>query len=73
MSMQNLMNQLMKSQNPMAMVMNMLPDQNLKATFSNLMASKTDEEKAQQLADFCNQNGITKAQLSRAFKNIQHS
>ena len=53
--------------------MNMLPNQGLKTTFSNLMDSNTDEEKAQKLADFCNKNGITKQQLAQAFKNIQHS
>ena len=41
----------------------MLPNQNLKTTFSNLMESKTDEERAQKIADICNQNGITKQQL----------
>ena len=69
MSLQNIMNQLSKSENPMAMVMNMLPNQNLKATFSNLMASNTDEEKAQKIADLCNQNGITKQQLVNALNN----
>ena len=69
MSIQNIMNQLMKSQNPTAMIMNMLPNQNLKTTFSNLMESKTDEERAQKIADICNQNGITKQQLIDALNN----
>lgn len=51
------------------MVMNMLPNQNLKTTFSNLMNSGTDEEKAQKIADLCNQNGITKHQLINALNN----
>ena len=55
------------------MVMNMLPNQNLKATFSNLMASNTDEEKAQKIADLCNQNGITKQQLINALNNNNFS
>ena len=69
MSIQNIMNQLMKSQNPTAMIMNMLPNQNLKTTFSNLMESKTDEERAQKIADICNQNRITKQQLMNALNN----
>ena len=69
MSIQNLMSQLSKSKNPMSMVMNMLPNQNLKTTFSNLMNSGTDEEKAQKIADLCNQNGITKRQLINALNN----
>lgn len=69
MSIQNLVSQLSKSQNPMAMVMNMLPNQNLKTTFSSLMNSNTDEEKAQKIADLCNKNGITKQQLINAINN----
>lgn len=68
MNLQNIMGQLMKSQNPMGMVINMLPNQNLKSTFSNLMNSSSDEERAQQIADLCNKNGITKSQLERALK-----
>lgn len=47
----------------------MLPNQNLKTTFSNLMNSGTDEERAQKIADLCNQNGITKSQLMKALNN----
>lgn len=68
MNLQNIMGQLMKSQNPMGMIMNMLPNQNLKSTFSSLMNSSSDEEKAQQIADLCNKNGITKSQLEKALK-----
>ena len=49
--------------------MNMLPNQNLKTTFSSLMNSNSDEERAQQIADLCNKNGITKYQLAQALKN----
>lgn len=69
MSIQNLMSQLSKSKNPMSMVMNMLPNQNLKTTFSSLMNSGTDEERAQKIADLCNQNGITKRQLLNALND----
>ena len=47
----------------------MLPNQNLKTTFSSLMESNSDEEKAQKIADLCNQNGITKQQLMNALNN----
>ena len=68
MNLQNIIGQLMKSQNPMGMIMNMLPNQNLKSTFSSLMNSSSDEERAQQIADLCNKNGITKSQLEKALK-----
>ena len=68
MNLQNIMGQLMKSQNPMGMIMNILPNQNLKSTFSSLMNSSSDEERAQQIADLCNKNGITKSQLEKALK-----
>ena len=47
----------------------MLPNQNQKTIFSNLASSKNDEERAQKIADLCNQHGITKEQLERALKN----
>lgn len=46
--------------------MGMLPNQNLKTDFSNLVNSKTEDERAQKLADICNRNGITKSQLEEA-------
>lgn len=69
MNIQNLLGQLSASSNPMAMIMNMLPDQNQKNMFSNIAGAKTDEERAQIIANICNQNGITKQQLEQAFKN----
>lgn len=51
------------------MIMGMLPNQNQKTTFSNLANSRSDEEKAQIIADLCNKNGITKSQLEQALKN----
>jgi len=65
MNLQNFLGQLNASKNPFAMVMSMLPNQNLKSTFSSLMYSKSDEERAQKLADICNQQGITKEQLQQ--------
>jgi hypothetical protein len=39
--------------------------------FSNLANSNNDEERAQKIADLCNQNGITKAQLQAALKSYK--
>ena len=69
MNVQNLLNQLSMSNNPLQMIMGMLPNQNQKTIFSNLANSKTDEERAQKIADLCNQNGITKEQLEQALRN----
>jgi hypothetical protein len=51
------------------MVMGMLPNQNLRTLFSNLANSGSDEEKAQKIADLCNQNGISKEQLRAALQS----
>ena len=68
MDIQSLLGQLSMSQNPMAMVLNMLPNQNMKSMFSNIMSSSSDQERAQKIADLCNRNGITKEQLEAALK-----
>ena len=65
MNMQNFLGQLSMSNNPMGMVLGMLPNQGLKQSFTSLMNSKSDEERAQKLADWCNQRGITKEQLQQ--------
>ena len=65
MNMQNLLGQLSMSSNPMAMILGMLPNQNLKQSFTSLMNSSSDEERAQKLADWCNEKGITKDQLQK--------
>ena len=69
MNVQNIISQLSMSSNPMQMIMGMLPNQNQKTTFSNLANSKSDEERAQIIADLCNKNGITKSQLEQALRN----
>ena len=56
----------MNSNNPMSMIMNMLPNQNQKTIFSSLMNSNNDEERAQKIADLCNKHGISKQQLQDA-------
>ena len=61
MNIQNLMAQLTKATNPMAMMMSMLnPSQ--KELISQFQ-SKSGTDQAQAIADFCNKNGITKDKL----------
>lgn len=69
MNLQNLLGQLSMSSNPMSMVLGMLPNQNLKQSFTSLMNSNSDEERAQKLADWCNEKGITKDQLQKMLNN----
>jgi mannitol/fructose-specific phosphotransferase system IIA component (Ntr-type) len=70
-NLQNIIGQLANSNNPFNMVMSLLPNQNQKNIFSNLANTSTDEEKAQILANICNQNGITKEQLKNALQNYK--
>ena len=65
---QSLIGQLSASNNPIAMVLGMLPNQGLKKSFTSLANSNNDEERAQKLADFCNAKGITKEQLESMLK-----
>ena len=69
MNLQNFLGQLSMSKNPMGMILGMLPNQGLKQSFTTLMNSNSDEERAQKLADWCNQKGITKEQLQRILNN----
>ena len=69
MNLQNLLSQLSMSSNPMSMVLGMLPNQGLKQSFTSLMNSNSDEERAQKLADWCNEKGITKDQLQKMLNN----
>lgn len=68
MNLADLAGQLSASSNPLGMVMSMLPNQNLKDVFSGLANSNSDMERAQKIADICNRNGITKAQLQQALQ-----
>ena len=69
MNMQNLMSQLGKSSNPMSMMMSMLnPNQKQMA---NQFQNKSREEQCQQIADYCNKNGITKEQLETIINNFK--
>lgn len=68
MDFQNLIGQLINSRNPISMAMNSLPNNNMRSLFSSVMNGRTDQEKAQRIADICNKNGITKEQLQSALK-----
>lgn len=61
MNIQNLMNQLGNSSNPMALMMSMLnPSQKQQA---NLFQNKNREQQAEEIARICNEKGISKEQL----------
>ena len=61
MNLQNLLAQMTNSSNPMQLLMSMLnPTQK---QIANQFQNKSKEEQAQQIADFCNQNGIDKEKL----------
>ena len=57
--------QMSVSSNPATMALGMLPNNELRQSFSSLMNCNNDEERAQRLADWCNQRGITKEQLAK--------
>lgn len=69
MNIQNLMNQLGNSTNPMTMLMGMLnPSQK---QLVNQFQSKSKEEQAQAIADICNSKGISKEDLSKMMKSFK--
>ena len=61
MNLQNLMAQLGNSSNPMSLLMSML-NPNQKQQVSQFQG-KTNQEQAEMIAQYCNQNGISKEQL----------
>ena len=71
MNMQNLMSQMEKSTNPMAMLLSMLnPSQK---QLANQFQNKSTQEQCQQIADYCNQNGITKEKLQEIISMLNKS
>ena len=71
MNIQNLMNQLGKSSNPMSMLMSMLnPNQK---QLANQFQNKTTQEQCQQIADYCNNNGISKEKLQEIIGMLHKS
>ena len=63
MNFQNLISQLGNSSNPMSMLMGMLnPNQK---QMTSLFQSKSTQEQAEEIANKCNQLGITKEQLQQ--------
>ena len=70
MNLQNLISQMGSSSNPMAMLMSMLnPNQK---QMVNQFQNKPDTEKAQAIADYCNQNGIDKAKLQEIMTMLKN-
>ena len=63
MNMQNLMNQLGSSSNPLALMMSML-NSNQKQMANNFQ-NKSEQEQAEEIAKICNEKGITKEQFQQ--------
>ena len=63
MNLQNLMSQLGKSSNPMAMLMGMLTG-NQQQTVSQFQ-NKSEKEQAEEIARLCNEKGIDKNQFQQ--------
>lgn len=61
MNIQNLMSQLGNATNPMTMLMGMLNPSQKQVV--NQFQNKNGSEQAQAIADYCNNNGITKEKL----------
>lgn len=69
MNMTNLMSQLGASSNPMSLMMSMLnPNQK---QLANQFQNKSKEQQCQEIADYCNKNGITKEQLQTIISNFK--
>lgn len=68
MNIQNLIAQLGNASNPMTMLMGMLsPNQK---QLVNQFQNKSGNDQAQAIADYCNQNGITKEKLQQIINMI---
>lgn len=62
MNMQNLLGQIMSSNNPMQMMMTALNPQQKQAV--SQFQNQSSQEQAQKIAEYCNKNGISKNQLA---------
>lgn len=58
---------MMKSPNPMEMVKNLIGNNNQAMQMYNQLQGMTKEQQAEQIANLCNQNGISKEQLKQLF------
>ena len=63
MNLQNLMNQLSKSSDPKAMLMNMLTGNQQQSV--NQFQNKSKQEQAEEIARVCNEKGIDKQQFQQ--------
>ena len=62
MNMQNLLGQIMSSNNPLQMMMGSLNPQQKQAI--SQFQNQSSQEQAQRIAEYCNKNGINKDQLA---------
>lgn len=69
MNIQNLLGQMMSSKKPMQLLTGMLNPQ--QKQMLNNFKSQPDNKKAQEIANYCNQNGISKEQLSNIIGMIR--
>ena len=69
MNIQNLMAQLQSSTNPMTMMMNFLKPNQKQAV--NQLQNKSKEEQAELIAQYCNNNGISKEQLQNRISMLR--
>lgn len=63
MNMQNLLGQMMKSNNPMQLMMSLLNPQQKQTV--NQFQNQSNEKQAEEIAKLCNEKGITKQQLQQ--------
>ena len=69
MNIQNILNQLKTSTNPLQMTMNSLNQNQTQMT--NQFKNKTKEEQAKLIADLCNEKGITKEELNKIINGLK--
>lgn len=65
----NIMSQLSKMSNPMQSLMGMLNPQ--QKQMLNSLQGKTDNEKAEYIAQYCNQHGISKQDLQNIISHLR--
>ena len=69
MNIQNLLGQMMMSNNPMQMLTSLLNPQQKQMV--NLFKNQPNEKQAQEIANICNQNGINKEQLQQILNMVK--
>ena len=69
MDIQNLLSQMASSSNPMQMLMGMLTPQQKQT--AKMFQSQPSEKQAEMLANYCNQNGISKQQFTDIMRMLK--